>query len=53
MQKLLEQLKSDLKKAINLNKYVPKLSVQAPKPSSELLFNPSFQGVNRLFCFIV
>ena len=47
--KLLEQLKSSFKRTINWNKYQPKVSVQALNPYLDLLINPSFQGVNRLF----
>ena len=51
--KLLQQLKSGFKRTINWYKYKPKVSLQAPNPYLNFLINPSFQEVNRLFCFIV
>ena len=50
--KLLEQLKSGFKRTINWNKYEPNVSVQAPNPYKNLLINPIFQGVNRLFALL-
>ena len=43
--KLLEQLKRTIKRTINWNKYQPKVSTEY----LHFLFDPSFQGVNRLF----
>ena len=47
--KLLEQLKSGFKKVINWNKYLSKPELLAQNPNLNLLVEPSFQGVNRLF----
>ena len=47
--KLLEQLKSGFKRIINWNNYEPKVTVQEQSRYLDLLSNPSFQGVNRLF----
>ena len=47
--KLLHQLKSGFKGAINWNKYQSKVSIQEPKPCLYYLFDPRFRGVNRLF----
>ena len=44
--KMLEQLKSGFKRAINWNKYLSKVSTERQKPYST---DPSFEGVNRLF----
>ena len=49
--KLLEQLKAGLKRTVNWNKYHTKVTVEQQSRYLEL-FSPSFQGVNRLFCFI-
>ena len=49
MQKLLEQLQSGLKRVINWNKYLPKPELLAQNPNLNILIEPSFQGVNRLF----
>ena len=46
---LLEQLKSGFKKVINWNKYLPKPELLAQNPNLNLLIEPSFQGVNKLF----
>ena len=46
---MLEQLKSGFKRTINWNKYEPKVTVQQQNRYLDLLINPSFQGVNRLF----
>ena len=46
--KLLEQLKSGFKRAINWNNYAAKVTVQQQNRYLDLLINPSFQGVNRL-----
>ena len=47
--KLFEQLKSDFKKTTNWNKYELKVTVQERNQHLDLLINPSFQGVNKLF----
>ena len=47
--KLLQQLKSDFKRTINLNKYESKVSIQAPDPYLDFLIDPSFQEINRFF----
>ena len=47
--KLLEQLKLGFKRRINWNKYEPKATVQERNQCLDLLINPSFQGVDRLF----
>ena len=46
--KLLEQLKRTIKRTINWNKYQPKVSTEY----LHFLFDPSFQGVNRLFALL-
>ena len=50
--KLLQQLKSGFKRTINWNKY--QLSIKRSDQNRYLnhLVDPSFQGVNRLFCII-
>ena len=47
--KLLQQLKSGFKRAINWNKYLSKPDLIAHNPNLNHLVEPSFQGVNRLF----
>ena len=47
--KLLEQLKSDFKRTFDQNKYQPKDSQERPNQYLDILVDPSFQGVNRLF----
>ena len=47
--KLLKQLESGLKRAINWNKYVAKTTNQAQTRHWGFLIDPSFKGVNRLF----
>ena len=47
--KLLQQLKSGFKRAINWNKYLSKPELLAQNPNLNYLVEPSFQGVNRLF----
>ena len=47
--KLLQQLKSDLKKTISWNKYLAKPELLAQNANLNHLIEPSFQGVNRLF----
>ena len=45
----MQHLKSCFKKAVNWNKYHPRVSVDPKNRYLEFLINPSFQGVNRLF----
>ena len=40
-----------MKRTINWDKYEPKVRVQEQNRYLDLLINPSFQGVNRLFFF--
>ena len=49
--KLHEQLRSGFKRTINWNKYQPKVLPERQNQYLEFLIDPSFQGVNRLFCF--
>ena len=49
--KLLTQLKSGFKRTINWNKYLSKPELLAQNPNLNHLVEPSFQGINRLFCF--
>ena len=47
--KLLPQLKSGFKRTISWNKYLPKPELLVRNANLNLLTEPSFQGVNRLF----
>ena len=47
--KLLQQLESGFKRAINWNEYLSKPELLAQNPNLNHLVEPSFQGVNRLF----
>ena len=47
--KLLQQLKSGFRRAINWNKYSSKPELFAQNPNSNHLVEPSFQGIKRLF----
>ena len=47
--KLLQQLKSDFKRAINWNTYSSKPELLRRNANLDCLIEPSFQGVNRLF----
>ena len=47
--KLLPQLKSDFKRTISWNKYLPKPELLPRNPNLNHLIKPSFQAVNRLF----
>ena len=47
--KLLQQLKSGCKRIINWNKYLSKPELLPQNPNLNVLFEPSFQGVKRLF----
>ena len=46
---LLQQLKSGFERIINWNKYLSKLEFLVQNLNLNHLFEPSFQGVNRLF----
>ena len=48
-EKLLQQLKSGLKKTISWNKYESSIKAFAQNRYLNYLINPSFQGVNRYF----
>ena len=50
--KLLEQLKSGFKRAIEWNKYETKASTEGVNQYLDLLIDPSFQAVNRLFVLL-
>ena len=47
--KLLKQLESGFKRTINWIKYQSEKTNQAQNRSSDFLFDPSFQRINRLF----
>ena len=47
--KLLPQLKSDFKRTLSWNKYLPKPELLPQNPNLNYLIEPSFQGVNILF----
>ena len=51
--KILKQLGSGFKRSINWNKYQSKLTEQARNRYFDYLIDPSFQGINRIFFFIV
>ena len=48
-EKLLEQLKSGFKRTINWNKYQAKVSAERISQYLNMLIDPSFQGVIKLF----
>ena len=50
--KVLEQLKSGLKRTINWNKYQTKVSAEGQNQYLHFLIDPSFQRVNRLFVLL-
>ena len=50
--KLLKQIESGFKRAINLNKYQSKTTFQAQNQYLDFLIDPSFQTVNRLFVLL-
>ena len=50
--KLLEQLKSGFTRTINWNKYQEKVSKERVNQYFDLLIEPSFQGINRLFVLL-
>ena len=47
--RLLQQLKSGLKRTINWNNYQSKVIIQTPKLYLDYLIDPSFQRINRIF----
>ena len=51
--RLLEQLKSGFKRTINWNRYEPKVKAERQNQYLDFLINPIFQGVNRIFCFMI
>ena len=51
--KLLQQLKSGFKKTINWNKYESEPKIFTKNRYLNHLINPSFQGVNRLFVYLL
>ena len=51
--KLLQQLNSGFKRTMSWNKYLAKPELLAQNPNLNHLIGPSFQGVNRLFCFSI
>ena len=51
--KQLKQLESGFKRTINRNKYLAKIPNQAQDRYLDFLIDSSFQGVNRLFCFVI
>ena len=50
--KLFQQLKSGVKRTINWNKYQPKVSAEIQNQYLDILIDPSFQEVNRLFVLL-
>ena len=50
--KLLQQLKSSLKRTINWSKYQQKVSLERQNQYLDFLIDPSFQGVNILFILL-
>ena len=48
-EKLLEQVKSGIKRTINWNKHEVKITVEQQNRYLDFFFNPSFQGVDILF----
>ena len=51
--KVLQQLKSGFKRVVSWNKYLSKPELLAQNLDLIHLVEPSFQGVNRLFCFSI
>ena len=49
--KMLEQFSSDFKTTINWNKYQSKVSTERQSKYLDLLIDPTFQGVDRIFFF--
>ena len=50
--KLLPQLKNGFKRTITWNKYLAKPELLAQNANLNLLIEPSFQGINRLFVLV-
>ena len=51
--KLLQKLKPRSKRTIIWNKYQSKVTAQAQNQCLDYLIDPSVQGVNKLFIFVV
>ena len=51
--KLSQKLKSAFKRTINWKKYQSKVTIQAPNSNLDYLINPSVQGINWLFVFLL
>ena len=51
--KLLQQLKSGFKRTINWSKYQSNIKTYAQDRNLNHLFEPRFQGVNRLFHYLL
>ena len=51
--KMLEQFSSDFKTTINWNKYQSKGSTERQSKYLDLLIDPTFQGVDRIFFFFI
>ena len=51
--KLLQQLKSIFKRAINWNIYQSKVTIQERNQCLNFLIDPSFRGINKHFVFII
>ena len=51
--KMLEQFSSDFKTTINWNKYQSKVSTERQSKYLDLLIDPTFQGVDRIFFFFI
>ena len=47
--KLLEQLKSEIKRTVKWNKYRSQMTVQSQNNNLNYLIDPTFTNVNRLF----
>ena len=47
--KLLERLKSGIKRTIKLNKYRSQMTIQPKNNNSNYLIDPTFTNINRLF----
>ena len=50
---MLEQLRSGFKSTINWNKYQSKISAERQNQNLSFLIDPSFQGVNWLFVWLL
>ena len=51
--KMLEQFSSDFKTTINWNKYQSKVSTERQSKYLDLLIDPTFQRVDRIFFFFI